>query len=67
MDDISRLKTLNIYKQSLENQKTSIFSNMQENIMEICATDMHTGSTSMLYTEQKWKKMQETGVTNIPQ
>ena len=29
---------------------------MQENAMEICAIDMHTLSTSMLWTEQKWNK-----------
>ena len=27
---------------------------MQENVIEICATDIHTISTSMIHTEQKW-------------
>ena len=57
VDAISWLKTLNIYKEPLENQKMSVVSDMQENGIEICATDMHTISINMLYTEQKWGKM----------
>ena len=53
LDAISRLKTLNIYKEPLENPKTSAFSTVEENVMEICASDMHTVGTSMLCTEQK--------------
>ena len=52
-DVISRLKTFNIYKEPLENQKLSVVSNMQEKVMEICATDMHTINVIMLQLEQK--------------
>ena len=38
-DSISRLKTLNISEEPLENPQTSVVSNTQENVMEICATD----------------------------
>ena len=51
---ISRLETLNIYKEPLENPKAPVVSNMQENVTAICTTDMHTISTAMLHTEQKW-------------
>ena len=51
---ISRLKTLDIYKEPLENPKTPVVSNMQGHFMEICATNMHTLSTTMLHSEQKW-------------
>ena len=64
-DTISRLKTLNIYKDLLENLKTSVVWNMQENVMEICATDMHTIRTSLLHTEQKWKKVCKKVVSQI--
>ena len=56
-DTISRLKTLNIYKEPFENTKTPVVSNTQENIMEICETDKHTVSTTMFCTEQKWDIM----------
>ena len=46
-------KTLNIYKETLENTKAPVASNIQENVTEIYATDMHTVSTNMLNTEQK--------------
>ena len=38
----------------MENPKTPAISNMQEHIMEICATNMHTLSTTVLHTEQRW-------------
>ena len=56
-DAISRLKTLTIYKEILENTKTPVASNTQENVREIHATDKHTISTTMLYIEQKWDIM----------
>ena len=46
-DAISRLKTLNIYKEPLENPKMPIGSNTQGNIMEIYATVMHIVSTTI--------------------
>ena len=42
VDTISRLKSLNLYKEPLESPKTSVLSNIQENVMEICVTYMHT-------------------------
>ena len=54
VDAISRLKTLDIYKESLEKPKIPAVSNMQGHFMEICATDMHTSGTIMICTEQKW-------------
>ena len=56
-DAISRLKKLNIYKEPLENPKTPVVSNTQENVLEICATDMHTMGNTMLHTEQRWDIM----------
>ena len=53
VDAVSRLKTLIIYKEPLGNPKTPVVSSMQGNLMEICTTDMHTVSTTMLYTDQK--------------
>ena len=50
-DAISRLKTLNTYKEPLGNPRTSVVSIMQGNFMEIQANDMHTLSTTMLCTE----------------
>ena len=47
-DAISRVKTLDIYKEPLGNPKTPAASNKQGHIMEICATNMHTISTTML-------------------
>ena len=55
-DAIPRLITLNVYKEPLENQKTSVVSNMKENIMEIYATDMHTISASMHCTDERLEK-----------
>ena len=54
---ISRLKTLNIYKELLENPKAQVASKTQENVMEICDINMDTVYTSMLATEQKWDKI----------
>ena len=54
---ISRLKTLSIYKEPLENPKIQLVSNTQGHVTEISATHMHTISTSMLCTKQKWDKM----------
>ena len=53
-DAIFRLKTLDIYKETLENLKTPAVSNTQGHVMEICETNMHTISTTMIHTEQKW-------------
>ena len=52
-DAISRLKTLNIYKELLENPKTPVVSNTQGYVTEISVNDMHTVSITMLHTEQK--------------
>ena len=38
----------------MENPKTPVVSNTQGNGTEICATDMHTVSTTMLHTVQMW-------------
>ena len=46
---ISRLKTLNIYKEPLDNPKAQVVNNTQEIVMEIYATNMH--STSILHIE----------------
>ena len=58
-DTISRLKTLNIYKEPLEKTKTPVVSNAQERMCywNTCNWDMHTLSTTMLCTEQKWDTM----------
>ena len=56
VDAISRVKTLNIYKKELENPKTQVVSNRQENDMEINAPDKHTISISTFHTEQKCDK-----------
>ena len=53
-DAISRLKTLNIYKEPLENPKTPVFSNTNGHVMEMCATHMHITSITMLSNEKKW-------------
>ena len=55
-DGIFRLKTSNIYRQPLENPKTSVVSNTKENVTEIYATGMHTINTSMLCTEKNGTK-----------
>ena len=52
-DAISRLKTLDIHKELLENLKTPAVSNTKGLVMEIRATNMHTLGTAMLCTEQK--------------
>ena len=51
-DAISHIKMLNIYKEPVENPKIPAVSNMQEHVMEVCATNMHTIISSMLHTEQ---------------
>ena len=56
-DAISRLKTLDIYKEPWKNPKTPLVSNTEKHVMEMCATDMHTISTTMLCTEEKWDIM----------
>ena len=38
----SKLKTLNIYKEPLENPKSQVVSSTQEIVTEICATNIHT-------------------------
>ena len=53
----TRLKTLDIYKELMENPKAQVVDNTQEVVLEICATNMHTISISMLHTEQKQDKM----------
>ena len=53
VDAISRLKTLDIYKEPSEKWKTPVVSNIQENATEMCATDMHTINTTMFCTDQK--------------
>ena len=45
-------KSLNIDKEPLENPKISAVSNPQGHVTEVCATDMHTISTTMLCTKQ---------------
>ena len=37
----------------VENPKTQTISNTQGHVMEICVTNMHTTSTTMLCTEKK--------------
>ena len=51
VDVISRLKTLNIYKEPLENPKTQVLRNTQEIVIEICTTNMHIVSTDILGSE----------------
>ena len=41
-DTMSRLKTLNIYKEPLENSKSQVVNKTQGIVMEIWATNMHT-------------------------
>ena len=64
-DVISRLKMLNIYNNLLENQKAWVVNYTQEVVMEICATTMHTISTSTMYNEQKRDKMCKKLVSQI--
>ena len=47
-DAISRLKTLNIYKEALENPTAQVVNTSQQVFMEVCATTMHTLSIDML-------------------
>ena len=56
VDAISRFKTLNIYNGPWEIPKAQVGNNTQVIVMEICATNMHNVSTSMLHTEGKWDK-----------
>ena len=56
VDAIFRLKTLNIYKEPMQNPKIQVANNTQEIVMEICATNMDNISTSILCTEQLWDK-----------
>ena len=64
-DATSRLKTLDIYKEALKNPQTPVVTNPHGHVMgEIHATDMHTISTTMLFTEQKWDIMcKKTSIT----
>ena len=50
-DAFSRLKTLNIYQEPLENPKRPVVSNMQGHVMETCNSHAHQSPT-MLHTEQ---------------
>ena len=50
---ISRSKTLDIYKEVMENLKTPAFNNSQGHIMEIYATYKHTVSTTVIHTKQR--------------
>ena len=52
-DAISRLKTLNIYIELLENPTTPAVSNTQGYVTEVSANEMPTVSDTMLCTEQK--------------
>ena len=52
-DAISRLKALNLYKEPLGNPKTPAVLTHKE----VSANDMHTISTTLFYTEQKWHIM----------
>ena len=53
-DAISRLKMLDVEKEPMEKPKIPAVSNMQEHVMKVCATDMHTLSTTIIHTEQMW-------------
>ena len=59
-DAISRSKILNIYKELLENPRTQPASYTYEHIMEVCTTDIHNISTTMLHTDQRWGIMYKT-------
>ena len=52
VDAISRLKTLNIYKEPLESPNAEEVNNTQQVVMEICTTSMHTISIGRLCNEQ---------------
>ena len=54
-DTISRLKTLDIYKEPLGNPKTPAVHNTQGHVMEIFATSIHTINITMLHSEQSEK------------
>ena len=51
-DAISRFKMLHIYKEPTENLKIPAVSNTQEHVTEEPVANMHTLTTSMLWTEQ---------------
>ena len=53
-DAISRLKTLNIYKELMENPKVQVINNTQQVVAGVCATSMHTIGTDTLQNEQMW-------------
>ena len=55
-DTVSRLQMLNIYEEPQENPKAQVVNNSQEVVTEICATNMHNISASMLHNEQKLDK-----------
>ena len=52
---------LNIYEEQLEKPKAQIVINMQQVVMEVCDTSMHTISIGILHNEQrqdiKYKKL----------
>ena len=56
-DAISRLKTLNICEEPLENSKAQVLCNAQQISVEVCATSMYTTSIDILCNEQKQDKM----------
>ena len=43
---------LNIYKEPLEIPKVQIVNNVQQAVMEVCATSMHTIGIDTLCSEQ---------------
>ena len=53
VDAISRLKILNIYKEPMENPKTQAVSSMQEHVMEVHETNIHTLNATMLHACKK--------------
>ena len=51
VDAISMLKTLNIYKEPLENPKVQVVNNVQQVVAVGCATSMHTIGIDMFHNE----------------
>ena len=51
VDAISRLKTLNIYEEPLENPNAQVVNNTQQVVTEVCATSMHIISIDTLCNE----------------
>ena len=53
-DSISWLKTLYIYKKTNRKSRILAVSKTQKHVTDVYGTNMHSISTTMLWTEPKW-------------